>query len=58
MVLERGGYYSLLLWGHGADKDQEQKKYDLATVLFFARTFTPQVGFHKSGQLVVLVGYG
>lgn len=55
MVLERGGYYSLLLWGHGADNDREQKKYDLATVLFFVRTFT-QVGFHKSGRLVVLVG--
>jgi hypothetical protein len=48
MVLERGGYYLLLLWGQGADKGRKQKKDDLVTVLFFARTFTPQVGFRKS----------
>jgi hypothetical protein len=56
MVLERGGYYLLLLWGQGADKGRKQKKYDLATVLFCARTFTPQVGFQNSGQPFVLVG--
>jgi hypothetical protein len=54
MVLERGGYYSLLLWGHGADNDREQKKYDLA-VLFFARTFAPQVEFQKAARLLFLL---
>jgi hypothetical protein len=55
MVLERGWYYSLLLWGHGADNDREQKKYDLATVLFFARTFAPQVEFQKAARLLFLL---
>jgi hypothetical protein len=56
MVLECGGYYLLFLWGQGADKGRKQKKDDLVTVLFFARTFTPQVGFQNSGQPFVLVG--
>jgi hypothetical protein len=45
----------LLLWGQGVDKGRKQKKYDLVTVLFFARTITPQVGFQKAASLLFLL---